>query len=491
MIKSHGITFSCISKFVLSEVILYIMSFSDEKSTSSSFGYDNTTLGENDDEDDPLSWRLDPDKSMSDWTIQILRDDQADDVYHVHKNMLAIGPCKSDYFASVFRSSQLQEGLTSTSRIHLEKAAAVAIPKLLDFVYSKELDVAANQAGALRFLAQYFGMKLLYRKVMEFIRIDMDMTNAHIYIQDAVIFHDDHMVALAGDLIVKNIHVLEPSSPLLETIDPDFFLQIVASPEIDTCGMSCHLSNLVAAYCQLHQHEISTEVFDELTDRKQLPLIDKQAALIFLELQSGIDSNQSNDVSCLQKRCIHVLSHHWKDYCSLSTESSIRSFSSPVLVEFIQRTLTVANLGIEKIQSQVESEITGKLYELQSRMADAIDHAQERLRYSEQSKRELLHEVTRLQDVLLEKERQLAKYQREWSKLHRVPAPHSFRDSRISTYHHQSEAEPFDNPGTSQFGKTRPTGMPQIGELPEDGYLFLQKNGNQFDRWPVLYYKDH
>ena len=379
------------------------MSFSNVKSTSSSFGYDNTTLGVSDVdvEYEPLSWRLDPVKSMSDWTIQIHRADQDDDIYYVHKIMLAIGPCKSDYFTSAFRSSQLQEGLTSTSRIPLEEAAAMAIPKLLDFVYSKELDIDTDQAGALRFLADYFRMKLLYCKVMEFIHRDMDMTNVHIYIRNGGKFHDDVLLALAGDLIVKNIHVLKPSSHLMETINPDLFLQIIASPESQICSVRC---SLVAAYCQLHHHEISPEVFDELTNQKLLHNIDKHAALIFLELQSGMGSNQSTDVSCLQKRCIHVLAHHWKDYCFLSTESSIRNFSSPVLVEFIQRTLTVAYLDIEKIKSQGKAEMAVALYKLQNRMADAMDHVQGRVRYLEQSNRDLLHEVTRLVDVLSERQ---------------------------------------------------------------------------------------
>ena len=457
------------------------MSFSGEKLPSSSFGYSNITLGVNDDKVEyaPLSWRLDPDTSMSDWTIQIARDDQDDNVYYVHKIMLVIGPCKSDYFVSAFRSSQLQKGRTSTSQIPLQKAAARVIPKLLDFVYTKELDIDTNQAGALRYLSGYFQMKLLYCKVMEFIHCDMDMTNIHIYIQDAVIFDDDDLMALAGALIVKNIHLLDPTSHLLETIDPNLFLQIIASPESKIRGMSC---NLVSAYCQLHQGEILSEVFDDLTNHDQLPLIEKEAALIFLELQSRLFNNQSNYVSCIQNCCIDVLAHHWQEYCSLSTTSPIQSFSSPVLVEFIQKTLTIANLDIEELKSRLESEMKVNLLELQNRMADAIGQAQEHLQHSELRNCDLLHEVTRLVDVLSERQAQLALYQQEWSKLHCAPAPHSFIDTQVCTYHHQPEAGPF--------GKREPTGMPQIGQLPEDRYLYLQKNGNQFDRWPVLYYKD-
>ena len=359
---------------------------------------------------------------MSDWTIQIARDDQDNDVYYIHKTMLAIGPCKSDYFVSDFRTSQCQEGLTSTSQILLQNASAVAMSKFLDFVYTKELDIDTNQAGALRYLSHYFCMKLLYCKVMEFIYQDMDMTNIHIYIHDAVIFHDDDLMALAGALIVKYKHLLGPTSHLLEAIDPDLFLQIVASPESKICGLSC---NLVAAYCQLHQGDIASEVFDDLTNHEQSPLIEKQATLIFLEQQSRLASNQSNDLSCLQICCMDVLGHHWQEYCSLSPTSPVKSFLSPVLVDFIPKTLRAANLDIEDIKCQLVSEMKVNLLELQNCMADAIGQAQECLQHSDLKNCDLLHKITRLVDLLSEHQAQLALYQQEWSKLHRVLAPHS------------------------------------------------------------------
>ena len=454
-------------------IIVSTMSYSEEESTSSFFVNDNTFFGGNNDDDEyeRLSWRMDPKQSMSDWTIQIVCKGRDDEKYYVHKNILAIGPRKSCYFERVFHSSQLQECSTSTSQIVLEKTAADAVPALLDFMYSKDIDMTTNQAGALRVLAQYFIVNLLYHKMMTFIREDINMTNVYIYIQNAIILEDFDMVAFAGTLIAKNIHELTPSSPLLETIDPKFFLEIITSPEIDHCGMSCHLSTLVAIYCQRDQHEISLELFDALTDQKHLPVIDKHAALTFLELQSGLAINQSSEISCLQKRCIHVMLDDWKDCCSLSQISSIERFLSPVLVKIIQKMVKVANLSIQHHQTQI-SQMEEQLHELQRGMAGAKND-NERL---EQSNRDL-------QELLLERDGQLAQYQQEWGKLYRVPATHSFLDTRVCTYHHEPAAGPF--------GKREPTGMPQIGQLSDDGYLYLQKNGNLFDRWPVLYYKDH
>jgi hypothetical protein len=53
--------------------------------------------------------------------------------------------------------------------------------------------------------------------------------------------------------------------------------------------------------------------------------------------------------------------------------STLKSFSSPILVKFIQKAVKVANLSIQKIKSQVESEMAVQLNELQCGMAIAIN----------------------------------------------------------------------------------------------------------------------
>ena len=380
------------------------MSIPDDVETSSLDCYPHDYFHDEEDDDEEeersLSWRMDPELSLSDWTLIISKEQQPDGLnnvsvdagldenentdenehddrvgerrlrhhpheqqettYHVHKNILAVGPCKSEYFASVFRNPHLVESVDSTSRIRLQPTAAAAMPYLLDFLYSPthELNIDnPKTAVSLRHLSQYFGMKLLYRRVMEYCKNEMSMPVLHMYVEAAELFGDERMLAMAADLCVDHIQDLQPSSPLLQMVDTTFFLRILSSDELDTCNVSRHLSAIVTSYCQHHRDNLNLDMFRALTDRKYVPIIDKDCALPLLELEAYIDkeddtvgsANTGNDggvdesmlmlktpsvpstpplppppssaslsseskpsLSCLQRRCVNVLSHQWK-----------------------------------------------------------------------------------------------------------------------------------------------------------------------------------
>lgn len=58
-----------------------------------------------------LSWRLDPEESLSDWTILVKTkrsNDDKVDTYHVHKSVLGVGPRRSNYFATAIRRVEEQ-----------------------------------------------------------------------------------------------------------------------------------------------------------------------------------------------------------------------------------------------------------------------------------------------------------------------------------------------------------------------------------------------
>lgn len=444
-----------------------------------------------------LSWRLDPEESLSDWTLVIETENSVESKeYYVHKNILAVGPCKGEYFASLFRT-RMRESETCTSRIVLEYGAADAVPFMLDFMYTRELrDITSEQAVSLRYLAQYFGIKQLHRKVVSFVKEDMNMTNVHRYIQSARIFHDEKMLSLTLNICTNNIERLNTSSQLLATVDPQFFYEIISSPDVDTCSVSCHISKLVAAYCRIHQAELSDEMFVQLTNRRFIPVIDKESAMILLELEATTiqtNSTSENAITCLQKRCIKVLAQHWKDFAAQSDIPAIRSFPPNVMAELYERTLATAKSDMDCCLSSVKEEIEKHTKivtrELESSVADVEREAEESHRERRQMEQEL-HEMRRL---LQDRDRELAEYRREWSRLVRVPVDYAVqRDIKLCTYHHQSGNEPFDNPGhhVGQYGKTRPTAMPTIGDAAEDGFLFLQRSGHYTQRWPLFYYTD-
>ncbi len=444
-----------------------------------------------------LSWRLDPEESLSDWTLIIETENSVESKeYHVHKNILAVGPCKGEYFASLFRA-RMREAETSTSRIALEYGAADAIPHMLDFMYTRELrEITSEEAVSLRYLAQYFGIKQLHRSVVSFVKGDMNMNNVHRYIQAAQSFHDEKMLSLTLKICADNIEHLDTSSQLLATVDPKFFYEIISSPDVDTCSVSCHISKLVAAYCHIHQGELSEEMFIELTDRRFIPLIDKESAMLLLELEAAAIQTAScpgNTNTCLQKRCIKVLAQHWKEFATEGDLPAIRLFSPIVMAELYERTLATAKSDMDRCQSSVKEEIEKHTKAVTRVLESAVEDVERRVLQSQSECRQLDHELQEMRRLLQDRDRELAEYRREWSRLVRVPVDHSFqRDIKLCTYHHQSGNEPFDNPGhhVGQYGKTRPTAMPTIGDATEDGFLFLQRSGHYTQRWPLFYYTD-
>lgn len=370
-------------------------------------------------EEHKLSWRLDPEESHSDWTIVIQHASSGkSDTYHVHKNIMAVGPCRSDYFASLFRSTHLAESQTNTSRIDLEEPAAQAMPIMLDFIYDipeHKLDISTQHVVALRYLAKYFGIRILYRKVMEFHKRDMDLENIGRYIADAVIFHDETTLSLAATKCIDNLQVMNEN--LLQQMDPTFFLRILSNPNVDTCSVSCQMSMLLVEYCQIHRHELTKELFEQLTDRKYIPQIDRDAAVPLLEMEvaicAGKDGGPSS--SCLQKRCIKVLALHWKDFAENDKmpSSTLQKLPSAVLVELMEKTILVAkqnHLDVERSKLTDSMSLTEQVEELKREKVEAEASHQLELQQCRQEGRD---KVNHLRSLMAEKDRQIAEYRRE------------------------------------------------------------------------------
>ena len=484
-------------------------SFLSDEATHS---FDNEFLDDTpfspEEEEHKLSWRLDPVESHSDWTIVIQHQGtETRDTYHTHKNILAVGPCKSDYFASLFRSTHLAESQDNTSHIILEEAAAHAMPIMLDFIYDiprHKLDISTRHVVALRYLSKYFGIRILYRKVMEFHKNDMTLDNISTYIQDAAVFHDESILKLAATKCLDNLQQLADET-LLQQMNPSFFLRILSNPEVDTCSVSCQMSTLLVEYCQIHKEELTRELFEALTDRKYIPQIDREAAVALLELEVAICGGESEETtspssSCLQKRCIKVLALHWKDFAEHDNmpSSTLQKLPSAVLVELMEKTILVAkqnHCDLERSKLTDSMSLEEQVEELKRKRAEMEVAHQLELQQCRQEGRE---KANHLRSLLAEKDRQILEYRREWDKMVRVPPDYKgFSDTRQSTFHHDAANEPFDsasNRAISRFGRIRPTAMPRIGESSEDGFLVLDTSGGiPHKRWPVFYYKasDH
>jgi hypothetical protein len=324
---------------------------------------------ETDDEAEDLSWRLDPRRSLSDWTIQVVvKGTKIQETYHVHKSILAVGPRRSSYFAAAFfkqssraaQTSQDQNAISretppqqsgqwdcmstiagggpsiggatkmidyvdvgsNLSRIELHRLAAESFASMLDYFYSStgEIDLSTENATALHSLAYHLEIKSLRRIVREFWINDLSMDNVCTYYQHARVFKDRRILSFAEEFCADHIFEVKETTvvDILTTVDPLFFLQVVTLPAIRSAGpsTSLRLSLLIAVYCNIHRMELDKNMFLRLTASSHLPDLEIKAARVLLEMEDDICGPDSrNYISSLKNRSIAVLSENWDVAC--------------------------------------------------------------------------------------------------------------------------------------------------------------------------------
>jgi hypothetical protein len=155
-----------------------------------------------DDEPAELSWRGDPTRTLSDWTIVLSTSDESSRTYHVHKAVLAVGARSCRYFTTLFNApAPPLEKQDCTSRITLDHRDTNVFPVMLDFLYAGALDVTADSAVALKSLARYFQCRELMKKVDEFLHKDLTLMTAHKYLRSASERSDEQLEESAKRLL--------------------------------------------------------------------------------------------------------------------------------------------------------------------------------------------------------------------------------------------------------------------------------------------------
>eukprot|EP00550_Attheya_septentrionalis_P006198 CAMPEP_0198295380 /NCGR_PEP_ID=MMETSP1449-20131203/27356_1 /TAXON_ID=420275 /ORGANISM="Attheya septentrionalis, Strain CCMP2084" /LENGTH=408 /DNA_ID=CAMNT_0043995665 /DNA_START=82 /DNA_END=1308 /DNA_ORIENTATION=- len=329
------------------------------------FGGENMS-GEDTDEE-PLSWRLDGADSLSDWTITIKRASDpsgASETYHVHKNILAVGPRKSDYFASLFKvPAKLSESNTSTSIIELDDSAASAFPYMLDYMYSAngEADFSTERATALRYLAEYFNIRRLLIAATNFIRRDIRAATAPMYLAEASAYSFENIAAATGSHCAEHLEDIDRS--LIARLSPALLQKIVYSPKIK-CG-SLTLSLIVSHFFEDRPEDHDDFFFTILTDNKLIPTIHPRAATPLLKLYLHFRECEKGTVGInhdsLRQRCVYAIATSWKDELSkppLEKENKIytyRDLPESVRIEVLEASLLYAKEEIDEKDNMILS----------------------------------------------------------------------------------------------------------------------------------------
>ena len=319
------------------------------------------------------SWRIDPKESLSDWTIEIVPidvpkedtwsllndDDSSTDshdslkVYHVHRNILAFGEHKSNYFAALF-STNVPSANQRFTQIEVSPFALEFFPQFLDFLYGlfTAEDIRVDNAVALRHLANQFEVDSLYRYTDEYIRASLQSVDNCIKLLTAVdMFDDEELLQTIKDACASRY---DPDSrDQYASLSPTLFVKIMTSSALN-CE-SGELSVVLAAHTQKRKdglrHLFSKDEvqFQQLTCCDRMPVVDFESALYFLRVQ--LVSRDALGVTCscgaaqsLYRRCIESAANNCTRLADDGVQRDIAQMPIETQLE-IHKTALQANMS--------------------------------------------------------------------------------------------------------------------------------------------------
>lgn len=494
-----------------------------------------------------LTWRLDPDESLSDWTLTVVSnpslDQKGDDnkeeepdedrnqettvrsipssyfktplvihptkKYFVHRTQLAVGPRRSEYFAKLFRNKQPKGSKVNGTRIEVRPAAATSFPAMLDFIYSplgSPAQVTTESAVALRHLATCFGIRELFDLVTEFIKKDLCPETSPTYLMEAQNFRHQKLFDVSLTLCAENFELIKFSK--IVTLSAELFVKVVDTEELK-CSSEV-LSSRIASYCRCRPGAIDVEMLKKITDRKKMPLIASEESLFFLHLLSEIDGD---DVSIstsapsrtqdLYKRCVIAstevvrMATEAKD----TTMSKKSSESRPKRNAVKEYHSLPASVKVDLLEQALAGSPTiGDMMELDHARKDAkkkqVNKATRKLQEMEiemeRVQRAYEKKLSSLQATVEAQEQEIRAYATELSKFSRVPNAHRMTPL-LSEYTYQGRPQ-FDEFGNSMYGEIPPSALPKFGRQTVDGWVLREdrwmKNGRQAHAlWPMYFYR--
>jgi hypothetical protein len=354
---------------------------------------DNNTAEDEDDSSRPppslhsghLNWRMPPEESFSDWTIEIITTKPAEalleqkDVYHVHKNVLAVGPKKCVYFERLFQNKQFSECEARTSKIELNTSAAAAFPCMLDYMYSPEhkLEIDTKNATALYFLGQYFENLCLRWQAAQFRQEDLSTANCGIYFAQAQLFKEEKLLERIAKFCFENLECITPDSDLIELSDMELWSKLFEWTRGDAGSSrwfykSKHLSCLFGKYISLHKDDLDATTFTRFTAPACMVEIDKSAAVTLLQVEALLfpESKTSDDLSTLQTRCVEALARAWESIDVPKLEHDLSGLNPILFRCAFAKALATAklHLWLENAKFEVENQVLPRKQDLPSRI---------------------------------------------------------------------------------------------------------------------------
>lgn len=356
------------------------------------------------DEDDahrfePLHWDLDPEESFSDWTIEVLSENEANlKIYHVHRNIIAVGPGRSEYFVRLLlgHPQQFMEQDNRTSRFTLHPLAASVFSVMLDFMCGKPVKINTQSAVPLAHLAVYFDVRHLRYEVKMFWTTNLTLETATTYYEHARIFGHDKIHQAIVNMCAMYLESVQTTSELVKLVQPDFWLAVVRQKRrgaVYPQSQVLHLSCRVARVLEVKRQEIDVRLFQELTSADSLPMVSIDAVQQLLEAEAAIlKTLGATKISNLQGRCLNALAWHWRhvDVTDAKALNWMAELNPMLVAELWRRYLRCAQLSCAKMVDEaraaaktieeLKKDISSRDDEIAS-LKDVVDHGGRRHRH--------------------------------------------------------------------------------------------------------------
>jgi BTB/POZ domain len=310
-------------------------------------------------------WRLPPDESFSDWTVEVLvdRDDDRKDtvaepvqkkrktgtVYHVHKERLGSGPRGSSYFAKVFRSD-FSEVSTQTSTVYLPPKTAECFPVLLDFVYNESSNVIVDSpasAAAIRYLANYFGIKQLFDNVnATYISSNMSSKTVLDYFYESIRYGDESLGEAATQRLIKVISNYDLNWTDAMANLPLYTLLKIA----EQVKRNINVSHIIIEYIKSGVQRVTSKIVANLFDKYLHPRSIEKFPFAILQLVERYKLPADHSA---RQACIKTIGALWSKWPHPPRGFPITyaTLSDGLKVEILERSLGQANDDLKKLKT--------------------------------------------------------------------------------------------------------------------------------------------
>ncbi len=286
-----------------------------------------------------LDWRADPFASMSDLTLLVYDGSGSGVPYYVHTLLLVHGGRKSGFVIEQLKLQNNGKRSDYKIELYLPLLAAKHIPAFLDHVYGKELKITTSNAPPLRYLANRFDLRDLYKSIStKFIPTDLEIGTAPMYCSLADQLKDFELRDKAIKIMAERMDKLNINS--VKHLRPILMRSLVQWEKLE-CS-SEELSEKVALWLRLRreleqardealiggnnagdesrnasaastrkddEEDITDEDFYWLTHVQYMPKIAPSEALFYLKFGSQYPQVMSEVGSgSLKTRCLAALS---------------------------------------------------------------------------------------------------------------------------------------------------------------------------------------